>query len=187
MRFVDVDYKALILAKKEIIEATPAMNGLLTSRALPQDGFTVLDSDEYVAVGCDLRDIPGLDSSIGTLTKQDECLVLCVAEVSVIYMNADSADALIEWAAHLSSGKLFVVGQSRENAFKRMSGIRPRLVCWTLHVPGYYSFLGFCIYESSQPVSLKHANESRCDFLPLAAIPPGRSGSSFCTNDVETF
>ena len=105
MRFVDVDYKALMLTKKGIIEATPQINDLLTTQALPKDDYTVLNANEYVAVGCDLRDITGLDTTIGSLTKQDNCLVLCVAEVSVIYMNPVAADALIKWAAHLSSGK----------------------------------------------------------------------------------
>jgi tRNA wybutosine-synthesizing protein 4 len=105
VRFVDVDYKALMLTKKEIIEATPQMNDLLTTQAVPNDGYTVLNTNEYVAVGCDLRDITGLDTTIESLTKPHGCLVLCVAEVSVIYMNATAADALIEWAARLSSGK----------------------------------------------------------------------------------
>jgi tRNA wybutosine-synthesizing protein 4 len=107
VRFVDVDYKALMLTKTEIIEATSRMRDLLTPQALPVDGYTVLNAAEYLAVGCDLRDIAGLSATIGSLTKPDECLVLCVAEVSVTYMKPDAADALIEWAAHLSSGKFF--------------------------------------------------------------------------------
>ena len=187
MRFVDVDYKALMLAKKELIDATPEMNGLLNSRTPPKDGFTVLDSDEYIAVGCDLRDIPGLDSSIGTLTKQDECLVLCVAEVSVIYMNADSADALIEWAAHLSSGKSLVVGQSRDNAFKRMLGKCLRLACWTWNVPSYYSFLCFCIYESSRPVPLNMLTRVDVTFCLLQQYIPEGTDHPFAQTMLKHF
>jgi tRNA wybutosine-synthesizing protein 4 len=93
-----------MLAKKEIIEAAPRMRDLLTLQTLPEDGYTVLNAKEYIAVGCDLRDINGLNVSLKPSTP-DQCLVLCVAEVSLIYMNAETSDALIEWAAHLSSGK----------------------------------------------------------------------------------
>jgi hypothetical protein len=93
-----------VLAKKEIIEATPRMRDLLTPQALPDDGYTVLSAKEYIAVGCDLRDINGLNVSMES-SRPDQCLVLCVAEVSLVYMNPDTSDALIEWAAHLSSGK----------------------------------------------------------------------------------
>lgn len=103
-RFVDVDYKALMLAKREIIEATPRMRDLLTPQALPDDGYTVLNAKEYIAVGCDLRDTNGLNIGMES-SRPDQCLVFCVAEVSLVYMNPDTADALIEWAAHLSSGK----------------------------------------------------------------------------------
>jgi tRNA wybutosine-synthesizing protein 4 len=107
VRFVDVDYKALMLTKTEIIESTPRMRDLLTPQVLPADGYTVLNANEYIAIGCDLRDIAGLSATIGSLTKEDACLVLCVAEVSITYMNPDAADAVIEWAANLSSGKSF--------------------------------------------------------------------------------
>ena len=93
-----------MLTKKEIIEAAPQMRDLLTPQALPDDGYTVLSAEEYIAVGCDLRDINGLNVSMKS-SRPDQCLVLCVAEVSLIYMNPDTSDALIGWAAHLSSGK----------------------------------------------------------------------------------
>jgi hypothetical protein len=93
-----------MLTKKEIIEAAPQMRDLLTPQALPDDGYTVLNAEEYIAVGCDLRDINGLNISMKS-SRPDQCLVLCVAEVSLIYMNPETSDALIEWAAHLSSGK----------------------------------------------------------------------------------
>ena len=93
-----------MLAKREIIEATPRMRDLLTPQVLPDDGYTVLNATEYIAVGCDLRDINGLNISMKS-SRPDQCLVFCVAEVSLVYMNPDTTDALIEWAAHLSSGK----------------------------------------------------------------------------------
>ena len=64
VQFIDVDYKALMLTKTEIIEATPRMRDLLTPQALPADGYTILNATEYLAIGCDLRDIAGLPSEV---------------------------------------------------------------------------------------------------------------------------
>ena len=94
-----------MLTKKDIVETTPQIKSLLTLRSPPPDGYTVLDADEYIAIGCDLRDIAGLDKTIKAISKPEGCLVLCVAEVAVTYMNPDDADALLEWAASLSLGK----------------------------------------------------------------------------------
>ena len=105
VQFVDVDYKALMYTKKEIVESTPQIKRLLTLRTPPLDGYTLVNADEYLAIGCDLRDITGLNKTIRSISEPKGCLVLCVAEVSVTYMNSDAADTLIEWAAVLSSGK----------------------------------------------------------------------------------
>lgn len=104
VRFVDVDYKALMLTKKDIVEGTPQIWKLLTPRTASSDDYVVLDTEEYLGIGCDLRDIDGLNKAVRALAQRDDCLVLCVAEVSVTYMDPDAADALIEWAASLSSG-----------------------------------------------------------------------------------
>lgn len=135
VQFVDVDYKALMLTKTEIIEATPRMRDLLTPQALPADGYTVLNATEYLAIGCDLRDIAGLSATIGSLTKQHESLVLCIAEVSVTYMSPDAADALIEWAAKLSSGKVLQLSTSATVPYSEYCTLPTSLPSESLHIP----------------------------------------------------
>lgn len=64
----------------------------------------LIDSAEYAAIGCDLRNLTRLDRLVKSVIDIDQCLVLCVAEVSIAYMQTDDADAVISWAATLSSG-----------------------------------------------------------------------------------
>lgn len=64
----------------------------------------LLSSDRYVAVGCDLRNTGKLDRVLGENLEVAKCLVLCVAEVSVTYMEVDAANALIRWAAQYDNG-----------------------------------------------------------------------------------
>ncbi len=65
----------------------------------------VMHSKQYCGIGCDLRDLQNLDLAIRSHGKIDEALVLCIAEVSMTYMDPDAADALIAWARTLSTGK----------------------------------------------------------------------------------
>ena len=65
-----------------------------------------LRSDSYLAIGCDLNDIGKLDEALQNEFDLANCLVFCIAEVSVTYMDVQAADALIVWAACLGDGSL---------------------------------------------------------------------------------
>ena len=117
VRFVDVDHKELIRTKKDIVQSTPQLESLLTSRPTAHTSELVLDAEEYVAIGCDLRDLVKLDSALRSAVSIQQCLVLCVAEVSITYMEPVAADALIAWAASLSSGeRIAEIEQARVDA-----------------------------------------------------------------------
>ena len=66
----------------------------------------LLRSDEYLQIGCDLRDLQLLDQILTSAVDIENCKVLLTAEVSITYMNVEAADALIEWAARLPDGKI---------------------------------------------------------------------------------
>ena len=97
---MDVDYPALISRKCEIIINTAELSSLIQpiDRGPQSEGIR-LRSPHYIALGCDLADIQGLNEQLVSEVDLSTCLVLCVAEVSVTYMNAEAADALISWAA----------------------------------------------------------------------------------------
>ncbi|KAJ9496531.1 tRNA methyltransferase ppm2 [Exophiala xenobiotica] len=107
-KFVDVDFEELMISKREIIRNTPKMRDLLSiNDDVPQEKGIMLDSEEYVAVGCDLRNPRRLERLLRSVVDLDDCLVLCVAEVSITYMAAEDSDALIAWTSTLSPDVTF--------------------------------------------------------------------------------
>ena len=104
-KFVDVDFQELMLSKREIILNTPRIKDMLAigSEADLEHGI-VLDSSEYTAIGCDLRNLRRLERLLRSVVDIEQCLVLCVAEVSITYMATQDADALIQWTTGLCPG-----------------------------------------------------------------------------------
>lgn len=95
-----------MMTKREIIFNTPQMRDMLSLVATNTelvDGV-VFDSAEYSGIGCDLRNLRKLERLIKSVVDIEQCLVLCVAEVSITYMSTQDADALIHWTTTLSPG-----------------------------------------------------------------------------------
>ncbi|EXJ63507.1 uncharacterized protein A1O5_11556 [Cladophialophora psammophila CBS 110553] len=107
-KFIDVDFEELMISKRDIILHTPKMREMIstTSDTEAVKGV-VLDSDVYVAIGCDLRNPPRLERLLRSVVDIDQCLVLCLAEVSITYMATQDADALIAWTSTLSPDVTF--------------------------------------------------------------------------------
>lgn len=57
-----------------------------------------------MAIGCDLTDIYKLDQALAKVFDLQNYELLCIAEVSVTYMEVAAADALIRWASHFPNG-----------------------------------------------------------------------------------
>ncbi|OQV06893.1 Galactose oxidase, central domain-containing protein isoform 1 [Cladophialophora immunda] len=107
-KFIDVDFEELMISKREIIMNTPKMKDMLsTTSDLGSGKGVVLDSDVYVAIGCDLRNPSRLERLLRSVVDIDQCLVLCLAEVSITYMATKDADALIAWTSTLSPDVTF--------------------------------------------------------------------------------
>ena len=103
--FVDIDYPALIARKCEIITNTAELSSLIQPiDKMSQSEATHIRSPHYLALGCDLADISALDECLASEIDLKSCLVLCVAEVSITYMNTEAADALISWAGQRRDG-----------------------------------------------------------------------------------
>jgi tRNA wybutosine-synthesizing protein 4 len=104
VKFVDIDYKDLMLKKREIVQRTDELFATLSGVVVPKEGNVLLRSDQYLQLGCDLRDVSCLQQSLAAVLDIPTCDVLFAAEVSITYMNVDAADALIGWASTLPSG-----------------------------------------------------------------------------------
>lgn len=99
--FVDIDYPELIDRKLEVISQTPQLRDLLNAAAVPvgrSAALTPVDS-RYLALGCDLADIERLEKILNENIDLERCSILCVAEVSITYMEVGGSDSLIRWAS----------------------------------------------------------------------------------------
>lgn len=99
--FVDVDYPELITRKLEVISQTPQLRDLLRA-PVPigvRDGAPPPVDNRYLALGCDLVDIERLEKILNENIDIESCIILCVAEVSITYMDVRDADSLIRWAS----------------------------------------------------------------------------------------
>lgn len=100
-----MDYRQLIDKKCEMIVNTQQLRDVLGHIDLTTSAEAVrLRSGSYSAIGCDLGDTGKLHEVLQNEFDLRSCQVLCIAEVSVTYMEVQAADALISWAACLRDG-----------------------------------------------------------------------------------
>ncbi|KAL3421947.1 leucine carboxyl methyltransferase [Phlyctema vagabunda] len=111
VKFIDIDYTDLILRKRKTVQRTPELNSMLTNLEFPSNGNVMLQSDQYIQLGCDLREIGILDRVVGSVVDVNECRILFTAEVSITYMNVEAADALVQWAGSLPEAQFCLLEQ----------------------------------------------------------------------------
>ncbi|KAJ0125523.1 leucine carboxyl methyltransferase [Diaporthe amygdali] len=112
--FVDVDFPDLALRKRQVILATPELESRLSGVQAEQDEAhpnMLLRSDRYHLVGCDLRQSMALQQVLNLIVDPKECIFLFLAEVSITYMETDSADSLIQWASSLGQAEFCLLEQ----------------------------------------------------------------------------
>lgn len=110
--FVDVDYPELMSKKRDVIMQHHELERLIGPvRSDAGDPAILVSSERYIAAGCDLRDSKKLEKILGKNLEMANCLVLCVAEVSVTYMDVDAADDLIRWAAQYDNVQFCMLEQ----------------------------------------------------------------------------
>ncbi|KAK0740709.1 hypothetical protein B0T18DRAFT_373778 [Schizothecium vesticola] len=112
-KFIDVDFPELMARKRQVVEATPALRTPL--RWVREQGElaapVVYESDEYVQIGCDLRDLEGLRKGLDMVVDVETSRFLFVAEVSVTYMEREGADSVLGWAGGLGDAEFVLLEQ----------------------------------------------------------------------------
>lgn len=103
---MDIDYEKLMLNKKTAIRRTEEITQLLENvEFLPDDSAIQIQSEHYIAIGCDLKNLKKLDDVLRKEVLPAECSVLFLAEVSLTYMDVTSANEVLKWAAQLNNGQ----------------------------------------------------------------------------------
>lgn len=103
-----MDFDELARRKRQVILETPELASQLSEVQAAEDALypnLLLRSKCYHLVGCDLRRTAELQQALSSVVDPNECIFLFLAEVSITYMETDSADALIRWASSLGQGK----------------------------------------------------------------------------------
>jgi tRNA wybutosine-synthesizing protein 4 len=104
-RFVDIDYEKLMVNKKTAIRRTDEITQLLENVEFFSDESPIqIRSEQYFAIGCDLKNLKKLDDVLKTEVLPTECSILFLAEVSLTYMDVKSANAVLDWASKLNNG-----------------------------------------------------------------------------------
>jgi tRNA wybutosine-synthesizing protein 4 len=60
VRFIDIDYRDLIIKKRMVVQNTSELNSMLTNIEV-SEGDCLFRSDQYLQLGCDLRDLTNLE------------------------------------------------------------------------------------------------------------------------------
>ncbi|KAL4890188.1 hypothetical protein BDV59DRAFT_97903 [Aspergillus ambiguus] len=106
--FVDIDYEKLMVNKKTAIRRSDdIIRHLEDVEFFPDANPIQVRSKRYLAVGCDLKNLEKLDNVLKTDVLPETFSVLFLAEVSLTYMDIESASAVVNWASKLSDDAHF--------------------------------------------------------------------------------
>ncbi|KAI0484006.1 leucine carboxyl methyltransferase [Xylariaceae sp. FL0804] len=111
VKFIDIDFPDLMSKKQRIVRETPELSSVLTGLESDVDDRILLKSDQYFQLGCDLRDLAGIEKALSTFLDIADCAFMFVAEVSITYMETESADSVIRWAASLGQADFCLLEQ----------------------------------------------------------------------------
>lgn len=112
--FIDIDYPDLMFKKRAVVLETPQLKELLgpSFEVSNSDKDSVLlKSEKYCQIGCDLRELEALRTTLETLVDLSDSCVLFVAEVSVTYMDTKSADDLLKWCRSVGRAEFCLLEQ----------------------------------------------------------------------------
>jgi tRNA wybutosine-synthesizing protein 4 len=116
-----------MLKKRDVVQSSPELISILKN-VEQLSGDILLRSEQYVQLGCDLRDLPSLSEALSRVVDINNSTVLLTAEVSITYMNVEASDALIKWASELPEGRL-PPGLVHVTAEPKTDSNQPNSVC----------------------------------------------------------
>lgn len=155
-----MDYPQLI-EKKTDVEFTNSLlrDALLKTRLRSAKAPVRVQSDQYMAIGCDLRDLDLLERTLRAELDIRNSSILFVAEVSVTYMPLTDANKLIQWANAFENGMSMsfvplshpLTLHSALLCVGAVSSTRARPPLCTYHVDTFRQ--AACIHQLSQAIS----------------------------------
>ena len=74
-----------MIKKRDIVQNTNELKSTFTNVEVPKEGDILLRSDQYLQIGCDLRNVTQLEQTLASCLDIRNCLILFTAEVSITY------------------------------------------------------------------------------------------------------
>ncbi|KAI1825176.1 leucine carboxyl methyltransferase [Xylaria intraflava] len=110
-KFIDIDFPDLMAKKRTIVLNTPELRSVFEPLDTDAGEHVLLKSGMYSQIGCDLRNTADIKNALSICLDISECIFMFVAEVSITYMETQSADSVIEWASSLSQAEFCLLEQ----------------------------------------------------------------------------
>jgi hypothetical protein len=74
-----------MIKKRDVVQSTNELKSTFTNVEVPKEGDILLRSDQYLQIGCDLRNLTQLEQTLASCLDIRNCLILFTAEVSITY------------------------------------------------------------------------------------------------------
>lgn len=105
--FVDIEYEKPMVHKKNVIRHTHEITGVLGDVEFRPDQDAIqIRSAQYLAVGCDLKNLKRLDDVLrARILPSQDCSILLLAEVSLTYMVVKVANEVVKLGCKLTNGE----------------------------------------------------------------------------------
>lgn len=107
----------LIRRKRDVVVSTSELHSMLNNIEI-LDGDVLFRSDQYLQIGCDLRDLVHLQRSLSSAIEVENTSILFIAEVSIAYMPVQAADNLIAWGGRFSDARFCLLEQLLPNGIR---------------------------------------------------------------------
>jgi hypothetical protein len=128
--FVDVDYPQLMEKKRDRMLTNGLLrDALLKTKLRSSEPPVYLRSDQYIALGCDLRDLSALERTLRAELDVPSSSVLFIAEVSATYMPVADSDALIRWASTLEDGMYIDPARNNLGSHEQLASAYSSSIC----------------------------------------------------------
>jgi tRNA wybutosine-synthesizing protein 4 len=108
-KYVEIDFPPAIDKKNKIIQKNKQLQQLLKQQTNRCNHSDIYDYEDYILVGCDLRDLAQLSAQCTLAGVDYAAPTLFLSECVLIYMQPIHSTAVIQWTTkEFSAGSLFV-------------------------------------------------------------------------------
>jgi len=107
VKYFEVDFQEVVIRKLKAVAKVDSMMELIQNAQI-KDDFSALQADNYAVTSGDLRKMNDVVQSLTDCGFSSSAPTLFLSECVLVYLEADDADAVIEWSAKNTERSVFV-------------------------------------------------------------------------------